>query len=409
MTQQRPMDTVTGLKNTRRSMGDGTLQGKSRIATPYRRGKARRSPASRAVTPTTIPSGSSIVEHVTLTAVSSQDIAAGGGTVQWATEGDAPNERRGFDTLATELAAGAVGDIPIDVAGVGSVRIRLPFTADVTGTLTISHVRGAEVSTIVEATGTGPLVTGGKGDVVFLPGDYVRVTLDLDESATIDDSGDLPFVEIVIWVTSREAAQWTKVADVDAWDIHNDGTHWWTTEGGSGLTVSKYDAEWSSVSSFETDYADSVRGVGSDGTYLWFGGASLANPDKVKQYDTSGTKQTEWDGPGQAVGGVASDGTDVWAVDAVDALLNRYSAAGVEQESLSIPAGRNGLALHGGKFVLAVETDKVVEVRASDGTLERTVDAAGMGGPTGVWVADDGTLYASKDGGGVWRWDGGKL
>lgn len=51
MTSRSPMDVVTGLRNTRRSMGDGTLGGRVRNATPYRRNAARRTPASRVIPP----------------------------------------------------------------------------------------------------------------------------------------------------------------------------------------------------------------------------------------------------------------------------------------------------------------------------------------------------------------------
>lgn len=42
MTNQRPLDAVESLRNTRRSMGDGTAQGRARIATPVREGSLRR-------------------------------------------------------------------------------------------------------------------------------------------------------------------------------------------------------------------------------------------------------------------------------------------------------------------------------------------------------------------------------
>lgn len=46
-----PIDIVTGLRNTRRSMGDGTLGGRVRNATPHARGSARQVAASRVVVP----------------------------------------------------------------------------------------------------------------------------------------------------------------------------------------------------------------------------------------------------------------------------------------------------------------------------------------------------------------------
>lgn len=54
MSRRAPMDVVTGLRNTRRSMGDGTLQGRVRNATPYERGSARKVPPAQVIVPTSV-------------------------------------------------------------------------------------------------------------------------------------------------------------------------------------------------------------------------------------------------------------------------------------------------------------------------------------------------------------------
>ena len=42
MSKRRPLDAVEALRDTRRSMGDGTMQGRVRVATPARSGSLRR-------------------------------------------------------------------------------------------------------------------------------------------------------------------------------------------------------------------------------------------------------------------------------------------------------------------------------------------------------------------------------
>lgn len=206
MTSKRPIDVVTGLRNTRRSMGDGTLQGKSAIATPYRKGQASQAPATHVQVPTTMASGAAIVHHVTATAVASQSIAAGGATVQWGDEADAPTEREGFDTFSTELAAGSVGDIPIDVGGFLVGFIELPFasTVDVDG-WKIGRIRNG-VETVFLDTLSGTDVDGVRGPFSgwLEAGDFLRCTLDTPSGVT---TGTPAWLQLDLWKIAQGAAE----------------------------------------------------------------------------------------------------------------------------------------------------------------------------------------------------------
>ena len=350
------------------------------------------------------------IEHVTLTATADQTIASGGAAVEWDQIADAPTEIRGFSTLQDELSSdGSVSAIPVSVRGLAHVRIRIPFTTDVTGTCTIQHIRGATTLAIVSSNGTGPTVVGGESFWVE-PGDQVRVWLDLDAAGTIDDSGDDAQIALDVWANAdpTSSPEWIKVSSVGAWDIHFDGTSWWTT-GGDSETVSEYDAEWALQSSFDANYAgNQVRGITSDGTDLWVLGDDSASSDTVKRVSTAGVLQSSF-GSGFVSGqGVAFDGTDLWVSGFNPTEMYRYTTGGTKQATLALEAF--GLAINDGKLVMVAQSDSSVQVRQTDGTLLKTVDTSGAAADiTGVWVADDGTLYVSKDGVGVWRWARGKL
>ena len=78
MTQRQPIDVVTGLDRTRRSMGDGTVRGRARIATPYDPRRLKRPGA--VVTPRMGAATSG--QAIGLVAV--QDVPNGGAEIEWA-------------------------------------------------------------------------------------------------------------------------------------------------------------------------------------------------------------------------------------------------------------------------------------------------------------------------------------
>ena len=360
--------------------------------------------------------GRSTVHHVTAS-VSGASIADGGAKVEWTDEAGAPNERRGFETFHQQLQAGSVGDIPIDRDGHLILFPELQFEdsateepLDETGvdvTVKVQRIRDGVVTTYRGAlTGTDAIGVSGPLDGWVNRGDHVKVTIDPGESIKV--SGTL---QAALFVTSQSVApSWTQVFEGDAHGIVFDGTYWWATEGNSGTTVFQYDTDWALQGTFETDYGSSrVRGITSDGTDLWITGASAApsGGDRVKQYNTSGTKLSEFASDDPAIEGVAYDGTDLWvAVNDADEIL-RFDTSGTLQSSFTIPdANHSGLAYHDGKLYLTDESEGTITVYGTDGTLIDTIDvSAATASPSGVWLDGDGTLYVAEDGVGVWRRD----
>lgn len=189
------------LHNETRVQGSPGAGGRSRI------GGTGRSGGVRGQEPGAFPLGTRI-EHVTLTAVDGQTIAAGGGTVQWDQIGAAPTEIRGFASLLDEIGDnGAVGDIPVDVRGLAQVQPDLIFRGSVTMTPTVTVIRdGTELpDTFFEIT-TGWF--NRTWSVWVKPGDTIRVSLTHSQTVTgFNDAAtgfnaDIPFngegsVEIV--------------------------------------------------------------------------------------------------------------------------------------------------------------------------------------------------------------------
>lgn len=99
------------LRNTRRSMGDGTLQGRLRIATPYDPRRLRR--ATSAITAGNPPVGEFLALTGTVT-------VAGAGTAVLASM-DTVQSQHGFGTVS---AAGDVPDLPITASYLAEVDVR---------------------------------------------------------------------------------------------------------------------------------------------------------------------------------------------------------------------------------------------------------------------------------------------
>lgn len=99
----RPLDDLArGLANTRKSMGDGTLSGRSRIATPYDPRRLRRATSAVTGGDSDLPVGEAIVLSGTVT------VPAGGGGI--ASQLDTIVARNGFETV---INAGDAISLPL--------------------------------------------------------------------------------------------------------------------------------------------------------------------------------------------------------------------------------------------------------------------------------------------------------
>lgn len=204
--------------------------------------------------------------------------------------------------------------------------------------------------------------------------------------------------------------EWVKVFTGDVYDLTHDGTNWWTTEGNSGITVSKRDASWAEVSAFEASAFDSVRGITHDGADLWIAGeAAAAANELLAEYSTAGSLLTSVNTGSSADGnnGAGWDGSHVWLIEGqTNDAAERYTTAGVLDSSFSLGStdAHAACAWFAGHLYVVNETDSTLMKFDSDGTLVDTIDlSAAISAPTGVYITDDGTLYISKNNAGVWR------
>lgn len=126
MTQRRT-NPIEGLRNTRRSMGDGTLSGRSRIATPHNPRRLRR--------PTSAVSGAQIPVGEQLVMVGSVTVAGGGSSVL--TQLDTIQAQSGF---SASLAASDPVVIPFSALWLAEIYIR--FTDGYRGGATVQLTRG---------------------------------------------------------------------------------------------------------------------------------------------------------------------------------------------------------------------------------------------------------------------------
>lgn len=240
----------------------------------------------------------------------------------------------------------------------------------------------------------------------------------------LERRGDWRFDQEIEVTSTAEESSWVKVASIDAWGIVSNGTQWWATDG-SGRHVYTYDANWNSTSNFPaTEVSTSggqVRGIGFDGTDLWV----MGDDEEVGRYSTDGVYlqnidlEATW--PAEVYGGgvtgsgrgVTFDGTDLWFAGGYSQQVRRYSTAGVALQTIQLAVVPNGLTWYDGHLWIVDTAGNQLLKYSRAGALVDTLDVSGaVTAPTGVWISDDGDLYISKDGDGVylWRpdlWDGG--
>lgn len=143
MTNMKPTDVITGLRNTRRSLGDGTLNGRSRVATPAQTGSARKIPKSRVS-----PAGSVIARGETITlSGTTQD---GSGALEWSAQ-VSDKIPAGFSSLSLPTT-----DIPTSVKGYYDVQDLVLELASATGATITVYAVDSGGSTRELGTYTGP-------------------------------------------------------------------------------------------------------------------------------------------------------------------------------------------------------------------------------------------------------------
>lgn len=201
---------------------------------------------------------------------------------------------------------------------------------------------------------------------------------------------------------------WTKVLTADVYDLTFDGANWWTTEGSSGVTVSKRDADWVEIATFEATAMNFVRGITFDGADLWLSGEVASGADEIiAEYSTAGAQIASYVTGAGTDGnhGLAWDGTHVWLVEDLADVAERYTTAGVIDTSFSLGAGSHtGAAWYENALYVVDSTNSVLLVFRSTGDLLGAIDISdAAANPTGAYIATDGTLYIAKDGDGVYK------
>lgn len=175
----RDYDRETRLTHEARLLGNPGATGRAKI------GGAGRGGGAVSSAPAGGPGRGTEIHHITLGAVASRTIAAGGGTVQWGTVAAAPTEVRGFPSALAELAeSGVIGAIPVDITGLRKWFAHLIFADEITATVTISRVRDGVETTIEEFEGTGDQWIDGSS-LMVRPGDTTRVTVTTPTATTL--------------------------------------------------------------------------------------------------------------------------------------------------------------------------------------------------------------------------------
>lgn len=276
---------------------------------------------------------------------------------------------------------------------------------------------GGTIELELDGTVVGTITTGSVGAHSFDVVEYyaeagqegrIKVTHDDASAQTCDAT-------LQVVVSDPDGAHvpesWRHVTSADVYDLTWDGSSWWTTEGTSGVTVSQRGIDWDEDSSFEATAVGTslarVRGITADATSLWVVGA---DNDSVANYSTAGALLSEFDPAWtDEVGltGVAFDGTDLWVVGNTTDQLRRYTTAGVLQQTATLPSTDEhaGCAYYNGRiYVVNTTASTLVPYRIATDAFEDPIDvSAAVPNPTGVYIDDEGTLYISKDGAGVWR------
>lgn len=261
----------------------------------------------------------------------------------------------------------------------------------------------------------GDAVSGQDGSGSIM---YLAEAGQIGKVEVTQSSGSAQTCDAIVYVgisDSRRStgATWTKVFDADTWGIHFDGTNWWTSEGLSGTTVTKRDTSGAALASFSASTQVGVRGITFDGTYLWVtGGGPLDPGENIAQHQTDGMLVASFvTGPSSDGNrGLAWDGSHLWLVENPDAAgdtdFERWTTAGTLASSFTVVGNitYRGLAIYGGDLYSIDTANDRIDVFQTDGTVVGSIPV-GVSGPTGVWIADDGTVYVSKDGDAVYRRD----
>lgn len=205
---------------------------------------------------------------------------------------------------------------------------------------------------------------------------------------------------------STPAISWKKLWSADVWDLIFDGTNWWTTEADNN-TVTKRDADGAALATFAASL-DLARGITWDGADLWIAGDDgTNNAEEILRHATDGTLEaTIVTGPQtDANGGVAWDGTHLWLVVGSANQVEQYDASGSLLSSFALPTSVwSGIAAYDGDLFVVDNTNARLLRYTPTGDLVRTINVSGVGAsPTGVWIADDGTIYIAVDGDGVYK------
>lgn len=328
-------------------------------------------------------------------------IASGGDAVTF----DTILAQHGFDGVVTQAGQGWVHPIT------GVYVLTLVFEWD-------SYQGGGtvelEIDGIVRADGLLVEDDGsGQRAIAMLP--YHAETGEVAKIKVTQSSGSAQTCDATVRVAVSDPAEsatlstteWTKVYEGDVYDLHFDGTNWWTTENDTD-TVTKRDTDWASVASWSSGWRQ-TRGIVLVGSSVWVAGdKSFGFGEVIGEFDTSGSSLTEQStgGGGDGNRGLAYDGTDLWLVENQGNVLERYDTATVTlQETLNLTSGvtYSGVTHYAGLLYLVDQTNSQILVIESDGTVRRTIDTSGATeNATGIWISDSGDLYLAKDGDGVY-------
>lgn len=122
---RRPIGAIESLRNTRRSIGDGTLGGRSRIATPKQAGNARSASPASVISATPGEIGAIAGSGgIAIGLVASGEIPDGGGTIEWATWD--PEITQGFQALQGSIPESL---LPCPVDGITQATLHFAWGA----------------------------------------------------------------------------------------------------------------------------------------------------------------------------------------------------------------------------------------------------------------------------------------
>jgi sugar lactone lactonase YvrE len=281
-------------------------------------------------------------------------------------------------------------------------------------TVTLDHASALPI-TISYSTAEGNATAGGdytavtSGSVYFAPGETSKTIL----IQTVDDSTIEPTETFTVNLSSPVGAtSGTGVGTI----LDNDSTKFYVANDASTDRTYEYGAAGNSVENYPLNSGDSApRGLATTaaGTTVWVADANKT----VYVYNTSGVLLGSWLTGGLAsnaqVEGIATNGTDVWLVDAKQDKVFKYTGAASRlsgsqnaASSFTLNSGNSspkGIVTDGTSLWVVNDssTDKVFKYNLS-GTLlgSWTIDAANSS-PTGltinpanvsdIWTVDSGS------------------